>query len=103
MSILDKLERKLGRFAIPHLMRYIIIGNIAAYIMSLINYEYFSYLILDPDLVMKGQVWRLLTFIFIPEGAGGTNILMVAISLYFYYFIGSALEARWGAFRFNVY
>ena len=103
MSILDKLERKLGSFAIPHLMRYIIIGNIAAYIISLINYEYFSYLVLDPDLVMKGQVWRLITFIFIPEGAGGTNILMVAISLYFYYFIGTALESHWGAFRFNVY
>ncbi len=103
MSILDKLERKLGRFAIPHLMRYIIIGNIAAYIISLINYEYFSYLVLDPDLVMKGQVWRLITFIFIPEGTGGTNILMVAISLYFYYFIGTALESHWGAFRFNVY
>ena len=84
-------------------MRYIIIGNIAAYIISLINYEYFSYLVLDPDLVMKGQVWRLITFIFIPEGAGGTNILMVAISLYFYYFIGTALESHWGAFRFNVY
>ena len=101
MNILDKLERKLGRYAIPGLMRFVIIGTAVAYVLYLINPEYLSYLYLDPQLVLKGQVWRLITFIFIPTNVG--NPLFLMISLYFYYFIGKALEDRWGAFRFNVF
>ena len=101
MNILDKLERKLGRYAIPGLMRFVIIGTAVAYVLYLINPEYLSYLYLDPQLVLKGQVWRLITFIFIPTNVG--NPLFLLISLYFYYFIGKALEDRWGAFRFNVF
>ena len=101
MNFLDKLERKLGRYAIPGLMKYIIIGTAAAYVLYLINPAYLSYLYLDPQLVLQGQVWRLITFIFIPTNV--SNPLFLIISLYFYYFIGKALESRWGAFRFNVF
>lgn len=101
MSILDKMERKMGRFAISNLMKYIIIGNIVAYILSLINPMYLTYLVLDPSLVMQGQVWRLITFVFIPDST--SNLFMFAISLYFMYFIGSSLESYWGAFRFNLF
>lgn len=101
MSVLDKMERKFGRYAIPNLMKYIVIGTIIAYVLSLVNPLYLSYLYLIPSEVMKGQVWRLITFIFIPSDT--SNILFFAISLYFYYFIGNALESYWGAFRFNVF
>ena len=87
MNILEKMERKIGRFAISNLMKYIVIGNVVAYILSLINPMYLSYLILDPSLVLKGQVWRVITFVFIPESTG--NLFFFAISLYFMYFIGS--------------
>ena len=101
MRFLDKAERKLGRYAIPGLMRFVIIGTAVAYVLYLINPQYLSYLYLDPQLVLKGQVWRLITFIFIPTNAG--NPFFLLISLYFYYFIGKMLEERWGAFRFNVF
>ena len=101
MKLLDKMERKLGRFAIHNLMRYIVIGTAIAYVLYLVNPEYLSYLYLNPDLVARGQVWRIITFIFIPSNL--SNPLFTLISLYFYYFIGQGLEARWGAFRFNVY
>ena len=101
MHLLDKLERKLGRYAVSNLMLYIVIGTIIAYILYLMNPVYLSYLYLNPDLVAKGQVWRLITFVFIPTNTA--NPFFTAISLYFYYFIGKALEARWGAFRFNVF
>ena len=101
MNLLDKLERKIGRYAIPNLMLYIVIGTIVAYVLYLANPNYLSYIYLDPSLVAKGQVWRLFTFIFIPSNL--SNPFFTAISLYFYYFIGKMLEARWGAFRFNVF
>lgn len=101
MSMLDKIERKMGRFAISNLMKYIVIGNIIAYILTLVNPMYLTYLVLDPILVLKGQVWRLITFVFIPESTG--NLIFFVISLYFMYFIGSALESYWGAFRFNLF
>ena len=98
---MDKLERKMGRFAIPHLMRYIIFGNVIVLLISLFQPYFMNYLILDREAVLQGQVWRLLTFILIPPSSG--NILLTAISLYCYYWIGGALEATWGSFRFNLF
>ena len=101
MHLLDKLERKLGRYAVSNLMLYIVIGTIIAYILYLMNPVYLSYLYLNPDLVAKGQVWRLITFVFIPTNTA--NPFFTAISLYFYYFIGSTMEAEWCQDKFSLY
>lgn len=101
MSILDKMERKLGRFAIQNLMTYIIIGSVVVTVLSLANPYYIFYLYLIPSEVMRGQVWRLITFVFVPENM--SNLFFTAISLYFYFFIGKMLEMQWGAFRFNMF
>ena len=52
-------------------------------------------------LLLMGQVWRLITFVFIPFSGGGP--LSVILGIYFTWFIGSALEKEWGDFRFNLY
>jgi hypothetical protein len=57
-------------------------------------------LVLIPQLVMQGEVWRLLTFIFIPPTF---SMLWLVFALYFYYMIGTSLENEWGTFKFNVY
>ena len=59
-----------------------------------------SYLGLSLPTLLSGQVWRLVTFIFIPPA---TSVIGLAFTLYFYYFVGSALENEWGSFEFNVY
>lgn len=59
-----------------------------------------DYLYLNTRLALGGQFWRFITFLFVPPS---TNIFMLFISLYFYYFIGSTLENVWGTFRFNLY
>lgn len=100
---MDKLERKVGKYAIKNLMLYIILGNIAVYLLCMFNTNLVFYLYLNPDAVLSGQVWRLVTFLFIPPSVSYTQFFIVAISLYFYYFIGRMLENQWGAFRFNVY
>jgi len=59
-----------------------------------------SYLTLDIPMVLRGQAWRLVTWLFIPQQSG---LLWVLVSLYFYYMIGTALENRWGTRRFLIY
>ncbi|WP_058486735.1 rhomboid family intramembrane serine protease [Defluviitalea phaphyphila] len=100
MNWLDKLEKKLGRFAIPNLMTYIVGLNAIVFIMSYLYPENISKLMLNTNLVLKGEVWRLFTYIFIPPTFSPLWLVFV---LYFYYMIGTALEHEWGTFRFNLF
>lgn len=101
MNWLNKLERKFGRYAIPNLMYYIIGGTIAAYVLDyLLPIPLSYYLAFIPSHIMQGQVWRIITFIFIPPSS---SILFMAFVLYFYYMIGSTLEYEWGTFQFNIF
>lgn len=97
---IDNLSKKYGRFAIRNLMLYITAINGAVYLVSLFEPRIAYNLMLIPSLVMKGEVWRLVTFLFVPMD---TSPLWLAISLYFYYMIGSTLEHEWGSFKFNIY
>lgn len=90
------------RFGIPRLMLYIVIGNILVYLVGMMDTTntLYSLLYFDPARFLHGEVWRLVTFVLVPSSSG---ILWLAISLYFYYFIGSALEREWGAGKFTIY
>ena len=98
-----RLEYKYGRRAgIQGLMLYIVIGMAAVFIGRLIipGVDIFSYLSLSRAMLFKGQVWRVVTFLLEPPD---TSIIWIIFSLYFYYFVGTALEQAWGTFKFNVY
>lgn len=101
MNFMNKLERKFGKYAIHNLMNYITALYTAGFIIMLMNpYFYLDYLSLDIEKVMRGEVWRLITFIIQPPSG---NIYFIVFSLYLYYMIGNSLENAWGAFRFNLY
>ncbi|MCR1897549.1 rhomboid family intramembrane serine protease [Irregularibacter muris] len=101
MRWLQKLERKLSPYAIPNLMYYIIGITSAVYIVDYIFPVFlYQYLAFIPHLVMQGQIWRVITFIFIPPSA---SIFMIAFVMYFYYMIGTTLESEWGTVKFNLY
>lgn len=99
---LNRFCLKHPRFGINNLMLYIVIGNIIVFLFSMMDTTktFMSYLYFNSDLILKGQVWRLVTFLFIPSSS---NVLYFAIELYFYYFIGSTLERYWGSAKFTVY
>ncbi len=102
---LNKLERKFGKYAIPNLMNIIVFGMAIVFaIDTFINPEYqvnlSSLLYFDRDLIWSGQIWRIITFVFLPPDS---SLLFILFALYFYWMVGSALEAQWGAFRFNVF
>ena len=64
MNWMDKLERKIGRYAVPNLMLYIIIMYGAGYVLYLINPAFYAqYLCLNAQAILHGQVWRIITFI----------------------------------------
>ncbi|MBP1924549.1 membrane associated rhomboid family serine protease [Sedimentibacter acidaminivorans] len=101
MKWLNKLERKLGRYAIPNLMYYIIGVTMAVYMVQyILNISLFYYLAFIPSFIMQGQIWRIITFIFIPPAS---SIITIAFVMYFYYMMGTTLEQEWGTFKFNIY
>lgn len=86
-------------FGIKNLMMYITIANVAFWLLGAINRPFLSYLSFDAALILRGQVWRLVTFMLYPPSTG----LLAFIAFYFYYWIGSTLEQYWGTGQFTIY
>lgn len=98
---LKRMERKYGRYAISNLMTIIVGGMAIVFVMSLLApVNLTGLLAFDRNQVLRGQIWRLFSFIIIPPA---TSLLFIIFSLYFYWLLGSALENEWGSFKFNVF
>ena len=83
MNFINKLERKLGRYAISNLMLYLTILYTVGLVISFMSPQFYvQYLSLNVYAVTRGQIWRLITFVFIPETYG----IWALIFFYFYYF-----------------
>lgn len=100
MNWLDKLERKLGRFAIPNLTVYLLVCYVIGFLLWNLMPEMIGYLTLEPALILRGQVWRLVSWILIPPSS---NLISLVFLVLLYYSLGTALERTWGSFRYNVY
>jgi len=101
MGLLHHLERRLRRFAIPRLTLLLVIGQAVLYLLSWQQgADGAERFILDMARVAEGEVWRLITFLFLPKTL---SPLFIAFALYLFYLMGSALERQWGDFRFNLY
>ena len=107
------LRRRFERFClknrgkgIPNLMLVIAIGNLAVYMLSRIDPSniVYSYLCFSRSAILRGQVWRLFSYIFTYlNDVRGAGLLLAAVSLFCYYQFGKILESYWGTFRFNLY
>jgi hypothetical protein len=98
--LLARLERRFGRYAIPNLVGFIVGGMAIVWVLSLLTPAYQEHLALDIRAVRHGEVWRLVTFLFIPPPSSS---LWILINLYFTWWVGSSLEQNWVAFKFNAY
>ncbi len=103
MSLLSRLERNLGRYAIPDLSLYLIIGQVMILGFALLGQFDVGRIMLLPAAVRAGELWRLGTFLLVPPVTTLTltSALFLAFGWYLFYLMGSALEQHWGAFRFN--
>ena len=99
---LNRLERKYGRYGIPNLTNILVGGQILVLAIELfVNQTISVWLSLSRYLLLSGQIWRIITFVFIPSYGG--SILSAVLGIYFTWFIGTALEREWGDFRYTVY
>ena len=87
---------------IPNLMLYIVLGTAVVYVMSQMSRNPFLYNLLyfNRELILRGQVWRLITY---PLTYNAGSLLLTAISLFCYYSLGRAMENIWGTLRFNLF
>ena len=100
----DRFCARHPRFGVPNLMRYVVIGNVVVYFLMMLtrnaDANALDFLAFHLDGLLHGEIWRIITFIFVPNTSGA---FMLLIALYFYYWIGSTLERQWGTAKFNLY
>ena len=67
------LERKLRRYAISDLIKYVVYGQGILFalmmIMPTLGYRLYSLMTLTRSGLFAGQIWRLVTFIFVPPSS----------------------------------
>lgn len=97
----DRFAFSHPNFGVPNLMRYIVAGNVIVFLLlRLTNYALFPFLGFNWGEVLHLQLWRLVSFIFVPDTFDPFTLIL---SLYFTYFIGNLLEREWGTPKFNLY
>ncbi len=102
---IDRFCGKHPRFGVPNLMKIIVFGQIAVYFLNLLSQLLFElnwmgYLQFIPTLIFRGQVWRLVTWLVVPNSS---NPFYLLLGCYFYYWIASMLEREWGTAKFSLF
>ena len=102
---IDRFCAKHPNFGIPNLMKIIVFGQIAVYLVNMLVYVMFkqsflSYLQFVPAYILQGQVWRLVTWVVVPNAS---SPFMLLLTCYFYYGIAVMLEREWGTARFTLF
>lgn len=98
-SVLQYLERKLERHAVPHLSLMLALGQAAVFAMLFTQPKLPIKLALIPDAVMAGEWYRLGSFLVLPPG----HDILTLFCIYGFYLMGETLEIQWGTFRYNLY
>ena len=106
---MKNLRRKFERFCfkhrdkgIPNLMLYISLGTGLVYLFTfaLQNPILYDYLCFDREAILRGQVWRLLSYVLTDYDS---NMVLMLVSLVCYYSLGRAMENAWGTCRFTLF
>ena len=102
MRLVERFAYKHPRFGIPRLMLYITVGNVLFWVLGVLlrNAVLLDTISFDAAAILRGQIWRLVSFLFYPVS---TSPILALISFYFYYWMGNSLEQYWGTPQFNLY
>ena len=108
MSWISWLEARVGFLGIPRLMQMIAVLNGLVYLLHLFQPSYVLALLLIPERILHGEVWRLVSYIFVPEvllrgGNPALQPILLLVYLWFLVWMGDALEHAWGAFRVTLF
>ena len=99
-----KFWNRLGRVApwlgTPGVLKAVVLLNALTFLLVNMEPAYAAYLALIPERIMQGEVWRLVTYIFVPQTQSWFWIFFL---LLFMWFLASALEQHWGAIKLNAF
>lgn len=103
--LLDQIELRVGRYrGIRNLINIIIAAMAAVYVADLfaptLGFYLSGYLAFDRAAILRGQIWRLVTFVITPPN---TSMLFIVMQLLFIHFTGQMLQRHWGTLRFNLF
>jgi len=98
--VIRYLEQRFGQFSIPNITLFLIAGQVMMFIATMNNEDLFEKMVLIPEKVLSGEVFRLLTFLLMPPN---TTPLFAFFFWYLFYLMGTALEQFWGTFRYNLF
>ena len=101
MSLMDKMERKLGFLSHFNIMIILIGAYALGFLLSYIAPSVMSYLVFHPALILRGQVWRLVTFVVTAGNSG--SVFLALITCFIYFSISKTLEQIIGTFRMNFF
>ena len=115
MSLLDRLESKIGWIAIPGIVRFIMAMQVLVFVLAIIQMPsdaevragaspfppLVEALMLNGEKILGGEVWRLVSFIFIPPTL--SSFIVMLFAFFFTMFLGNMLESIWGSFRLTLY
>jgi membrane associated rhomboid family serine protease len=104
MRFSDKMERRFGWIAVPHVLGILAALQVLVFILMRMRGDedgssFLNLLTLDSSKILRGEVWRLISYIFIPA----QNLFYLIIGAMVLMVSGSALEAEWGSFRLTSY
>ncbi len=94
-------EKHLGKYCINNLSLIMIIFYGFGFVLQSVNAQFLQYLTLNPYAILHGQVWRLVTWLLVPQEQ--SNFFFILIAMLFYYSIGTSLERTWGTVKYNEY
>jgi hypothetical protein len=97
---LEWLERRFAWLAVPNIASFLVGLQIIGVVLVLSDPRWHWRLALVPELVLQGEVWRLITFLALPLSLNPFWLLFV---LWFLYFIVNAIENLWGSFKTTLY
>ena len=100
MGFLNKMERKFGKYAVSNLTFWLLGAWLVGFIIQLTMPEVQRLLMLEPAFILRGQIWRLVSWLLIPPSV---NMIFLIFFFSCYYFIGTSIEQAIGTFRYNVY
>jgi hypothetical protein len=99
-KLLTRIEKLLRYRGIPSIHIYIVTGQVLLYFFTLSRPDALQWFVLSKYHIIHGELWRLLTFVFIPPTV---DLLWAILSWYFFYSISEILENQWGTCRLNIY
>lgn len=112
---MGNLKRNVNRFflrnrdkGIPNLILWVMAINLVVYVLSMFGLRetVYGFLCYNSNAILHGQIWRLVTFMFVDAvgySSRSLGLLFFVMFLYVFYWISRALESIWGSFRFNRY